>query len=288
MENLLEKFWFRLVLILLLSIFLTEIGSVESMASRIYNPDFRKEYTATAVISLVVVELVYFINSRLEVKVPLRGNIVYRLFLQAFFGWIAPTIVVYGLASFYFYLYGVDITRTDYVYYALPFAMLLLLFLNILLLLTPYILIAIRIIKSPPEVIFVDTAQNPPVPELRMAATPQSVVRIKIKDGLESAYLDLWEVDAAYIVNSQVLVRDKTGKEFFTDLSLDELETDFLPSASFFRINRQLIVSNSICESYKPLALGKLQVNLTIKVPVEPIVSQLKSHSYKYWIKNQG
>lgn len=286
MRNLLEKLWFRVILILILSLFIAEIGSSDSLARRLRTSDFYKEYIATVVIGLVALEFVYFVNSRLDAKVPWSGNIIYRLFLQTVFGWVTPIVLIVVLATFYFSLYGVDIRRTDYFYFALPFAMFLLLVLNLLLVIMPYLLFGIKHMNNPQGIVILEDQQAPSLIETQERI--QIAFRIKIRDGMDSAYLDASEIAAVYIVNTQVMIKNIEEEEYLTDLSLDELEKDYLPASTFFRINRQLIVRNTVCKSYTPLKFGKIEVELTIRVPVDTIVSQLKSHTYKYWIENQG
>src|SRR5690606_30124802 len=75
---------------------------------------------------------------RLQHRYPWgKGNTWLRVLLQTLLGWVVPVIVVLGLATIYFWIYGVDIRRTDYIFFAIPLVMALLLSLNMLFIMAP-------------------------------------------------------------------------------------------------------------------------------------------------------
>lgn len=277
-ENLLDRFWFRLVLVMVASVYIAELGSMDSLTTRLRTPDFYKEYVATVLISLSVVELVYFINNRLEQKVTWHGHVLYRLLLQVLFAWLIPLVMVFLMAAIYFYSYDVDIMRTDYLYYGFPFVVVLILLLNIVFIMTPYCLLGIQQLKANHVV-----AQLNHIPE-EVVEDFTSVLRIKVLDGNSALFLSPEEIAASYIIDGRVIVRNKEEKEYLTDLTLDELEKEYLAKNDFFRINRQLITSRSSCKEYKPLEYGKIEVGLFIPVPVNTVVSQLKAKHFKEWL----
>lgn len=282
MDNLLDKFWFRLVLVMVASVYVTELGSMHSLATRMRTVDFYKEYIATVLISLSVVELVHAINVRLNRKVPWHGHIFYRLLLQALLGWILPLILVFLMATGYFYAYDVDIFRTDYLYYGFPFVVLLILLLNIVFLMTPYFMLGIRLFQNSQDT---SPTAIPLADDGREHTTP--VMRIKVQDGNSALFLSPEQIAGAYIIDGRVIVRHKEANEYLTDLTLDELEKEYLPMQDFFRINRQLIASRCSCKAYKPLEYGKIEVDLSIPVPANTVVSQLKAKHFKGWLENQ-
>ncbi|MNR58267.1 hypothetical protein D3C85_1792230 [compost metagenome] len=60
-----------------------------------------------------------------------------------------------------------------------------------------------------------------------------------------------------------------------------------MPKHKFFRINRQLIASKFVCREYKVLDYNKLEVRLSTPVPVNTVVSQLKSRTFREWIAGE-
>lgn len=270
MKTFLDKFWFRLILVLITSLFVTEIGSSDSLMAR-FTKDLIKEYLATAIISTTVVELVYFTNRKLQDRIPWgNGQTWLRVLLQTVLGWIVPVIVVIGLAAIYFWIYGVDIRRTDYIFFATPVVIALLLVLNMLFIMAPLFILLFQNNQ--------DTKAQP------HEEHSKPLKRIKVPYAKGIMILEPQQVKAAYIVNKRVIIRNSKDQEVLTDLKLDELEEDYLPPDDFFRINRQLIVYRRICTGFESLDYNKMKVELSIQTPIEPIVSQLKSKSFREWI----
>lgn len=280
MENLLEKFWFRLTIVGIASVFITELGSMESLFQRLRTYDFYKEYLATLFISVTAVEFIYRINVRLNKKVPWHNQIISRLILQLVFGLLVPLLVVFALATLYFAIYNVNILDTDYLLYGFPLIAVLLITLNLILTMLPYFLAGIRQVQKK-EVTAVSTVQQDvegSLPEQHPAPT------IKAHEGNSVVMLTPEQVTAAYIIEGKVVVKERDGKELLTDQTLDDLEKVFA-TTDFFRINRQLIASRNTCIAYKPLDHGKLEVELSIPVPVNTVVSQLKARAFKEWLE---
>ncbi|PTX09448.1 LytTR family transcriptional regulator DNA-binding domain-containing protein [Sphingobacterium faecium] len=279
-ENLLDKFWFRLVIVLAASVYITELGSVDALTTRLRTLDFYKEYVATVLISLSVVELVNFVNNRLEKKVTWHGHVLYRLLLQVLFGLFLPLVLVFIMAAIYFYSYDVDIMRTDYLYYGFPFVVVLILMLNVIFIMTPYCLLGIQFLKG----------NHAPVPVAQISEEIvedlNTELRIKVQDGISVLFLRPDQIAATYIIDGRVIIRSKEEKEFLTDLTMDELEKEYLKNDTFFRLNRQLITSRTSCRAYKPLEYGKIEVELLMPIPVNAVVSQLKAKAFKEWINN--
>ncbi|WP_336834723.1 LytTR family transcriptional regulator DNA-binding domain-containing protein [Sphingobacterium siyangense] len=273
MENLLDKVWFRLMLVLISSIYITEIGSMDSLATRLRTDEFYKEYVATVLISMVTVELIYFSHVRLERIAPWRpGHVLYRLLLQAIWGCFVPLVLVMAMATYYFYIYGIDIRRTDYFYFIAPLVLLLIILLNTIFIMVP---VFIQYISHRHPV-------HPVVPQVDKKDEQPS---IKVMEGNGIRLLSPGWVAASYIVEGKVVIKDREDKEYLADFTLDELERKYLPENDFFRVNRQLIVARPYFNGYTSLDYGKIEVHLSITVPVNTIISQLKSRNFKDWIE---
>lgn len=271
MENLLDKFWFRLMLILIAGIYITEIGSMDSLATRLRTDEFYKEYIATVLIGLVTVELIYLSHVRLDKKIPWQhGKILQRILLQGMWSVFFPLVMVMGMAALYFYIYGVDIRRTDYFYFIVPIVLLLIILLNLIFIMVPVFIH--NLANRNPS----DTADLSPKQDEHMS--------IQVTDGNSVRILSYGWVAASYIVEGKVVIKDREDKEYLADFTLDELEKKYLPDNDFFRVNRQLIVARPYFETYTPLDYGKIEVTLSIQVPVNSIVSQLKAKNFREWI----
>lgn len=277
MRNYLDSVGYRIFLVAIASLHIVEYGSTDSYASRLRTWDFYKEYTATVLIGIIVFEWIYYSNKRMDQQKPWHGHVWHRLLLQVVIGWLAPLLLVFGLAALYFLLYGVNIMRTDYIYYAFPFVGLMLLIVNMLFVMMPYFLVGIQHISRQSEPL---AYQSPAAEQLHR----QPEARLKVQDGISTLLLEPREIAAAYIVGGKIVVREATGKEYLTDLSMDELEKTYLPPKEFYRINRQLIAARAAIIAYKPIEHYKLEVELSFPSPVDTIVSQLKSRNFREWL----
>jgi len=78
MNNFFNSFWFRFIIVLGISLFINELGSVESLFQRFHTIDFYREYAATFMISLGIVEWVHRSNVILNKKVPWHTELAIR------------------------------------------------------------------------------------------------------------------------------------------------------------------------------------------------------------------
>ncbi len=125
--------------------------------------------------------------------------------------------------------------------------------------------------------------KNPVDPHLSPVDKPDEI-SLQVFDGNGIRIISRESVAAAYIVEGKVVIKDSEDREYLADFTLDELEKKYLSDSEFFRINRQLIVARPYVDGYNSLDYGKIEVNLKIRVPVNNVVSQLKSKNFKEWI----
>src|SRR5690606_7361837 len=113
---------------------------------------------------------------------------------------------VLGLATIYFWIYGVDIRRTDYIFFAIPLVMALLLSLNMLFIMAPQ---------------FILLFQNNQVEEGRPQEEPEEpsklVKQIIVPYAKGLMIMEPKDIKAAYIVNKRVLIRNNNDQEVLTD-----------------------------------------------------------------------
>ena len=53
---------------------------------------------------------------------------------------------------------------------------------------------------------------------------------------------------------------------------------------SFFRANRQIIVSRNACKAYENIENGKISIDLSVDVKFPVIVSQKRAKAFRNWI----
>ena len=287
MENsFLDRFLFRVLAVMAISLFVSELGDIKGLAVRLHTVEFYYEFGVTFLIAFVVTEVVYQINKVLNHKFPIHEAKWERGILQCIFGIALPALLVFGLASLYFSLNGIDILRTDYLVFAFPLVVVLLIVLNLLLILVPYFIWAYRMQKSgglvtevKEAVEAVELEQKSVEPERR------ACIPIKVLNGASVLFLDHEQIVMAYIINGRVVIQNEKGVELLTDYTLDELE-QILSKAQFFRVNRQLIASRKSCKGFSNLEFGKLEAVLNTNPPVDATISQIKAKKFKDWLTN--
>lgn len=272
----LDNIGFRILTIMAVSLFVSELGDISGLAHRLHTVEFYYEFGVTMLIAFIVTELVYRINRLLNRKYPIHEAKLQRAVLQFTGGIMLPALLVFAMASLYFYLNDIDIFRTDYLVFAFPFVIILLIVLNLLLILIPYFLYAYRLQK----VKNLDKGSVNANPEREFKLE----IPIKVFDGASIILLDQVQIIHAYIINGKVIIQNDLGSELLTDHTLDELE-QILDQNRFFRINRQLISAKTACKGFTNLDFGKLKAVLNPSSPVDSIISQIKSKKFKEWLQ---
>lgn len=280
-KSFLDRFLFRVLAVMAISLFVSELGDIKGLAVRLHTVEFYYEFGVTFLIAFVVTEMVYQINKVLNRKFPIHEAKWERGILQCIFGIALPALLVFDLASLYFSLNGIDILRTDYLVFAFPLVVVLLIVLNLLLILVPYFIWAYRMQKSGAAV----TAVQVDVELEQKAVEPEKKpsIPIKVLNGASVLFLDHEQILMAYIINSRVVVQNVKGAELLTDYTLDELE-QILSKEQFFRVNRQLIIVRSAYKGYTNIDYGKLVVILSPQPPVDATVSQIKAKKFREWV----
>lgn len=107
------------------------------------------------------------------------------------------------------------------------------------------------------------------------------------KWGNEYAIVLLRDVIYFFSENKVTYALTIQGKKFMMMKSLADLHA-LLPKHTFFRANRQCLISLCFIQSFKPVERSRIQVCLQARLPnttsVEIIVSQENAAAYKQWI----
>jgi two-component system LytT family response regulator len=112
-------------------------------------------------------------------------------------------------------------------------------------------------------------------------AKPPRRLLARRRDGFVTLSID----QIAYFVVDDRLVDVVTrdGRKFGLDRTLGDLEAE-LATAEFFRINRQYLVAASSVVGFRPLAKGKLLVDLAPAPAAEVVVSQENAARFRAWL----
>lgn len=104
-----------------------------------------------------------------------------------------------------------------------------------------------------------------------------------IPSGDKLVPLPVKEIAYIYTENKIVRIVCNDGREMYVDHTLDELSS-MLDTGSFYRANRQYIVSRSAVKDISLWFNGRLSVNLTVKTPEKIVVSRANAADFKRWI----
>ena len=107
--------------------------------------------------------------------------------------------------------------------------------------------------------------------------------RILVKRGQTMIPIDISAVRIFYSHKTLTYVQTSAGQKFVVNHTLDELEKTLDPK-SFFRSNRQSIISINSISIVHTWFNGKLKVELNVPVEEEVVVSREKAGAFREWM----
>ncbi len=107
-----------------------------------------------------------------------------------------------------------------------------------------------------------------------------------VKNGKQEIRVPFNDVAGFYVDDEYPIACLVSGKKYHMDKSLDKVEEE-LPSALFFRLNRQFMLHRQSLSGFKKIENGKLQVLTTMvqNFPSEITVSRTKAPAFKAWFR---
>lgn len=107
--------------------------------------------------------------------------------------------------------------------------------------------------------------------------------RIVVKKGIEFQSIPLEDVAYFFTEQKVSFLVTGEGKKYLVDKTLKELEEE-LDRKIFYRANRKYIININFTKSYRSYDKIKIQVELTIPVNEEIIISQESAVDFRKWI----
>jgi two-component system LytT family response regulator len=111
--------------------------------------------------------------------------------------------------------------------------------------------------------------------------------RLLIKIGQTIRTIETTNLAYAYTENKIVSVVNFDNKRYPTDHTLDELE-EILDPKIFFRINRQIIVSNKAIQEMHIISKSRVKIILSLPTSIDTIVSVERSPAFKQWLTGKA
>ncbi|MFC4872102.1 LytR/AlgR family response regulator transcription factor [Negadavirga shengliensis] len=259
--------YFRIIAAVLGAYLATEFGGIDPLFERLLSKWFYIEFGSSLVIALIVVETIAFFTRWLDKRYDWIQHTVTRIGLQLVLCVLLPAITDFFLAALYFGFFGVHIWEdTFYLVYAFPYIILMILLFN-LYYLAHYFFIRFRELKSKPD-------DHPTDNEKQQFIINSGSRHVKVEVGEIAYVLHEGEFNYLYLF---------TGKKHLIPETLEALEEQ-LPTRTFFRANRQIIVNHKACKYFKKARFGKLELFLDSIIPDEPIIiSQRRATEFKKW-----
>jgi hypothetical protein len=109
------------------------------------------------------------------------------------------------------------------------------------------------------------------------------------KNGNVQKVIYIRDIQLLFVENECILVFGDQGKQVLTDYTLEKLEK-ILDRSTFFRANRQCILTKKVIEKVAREKDGKLNVSLkkNANLPDQVTISRLKAQAFRQWIRESS
>lgn len=109
---------------------------------------------------------------------------------------------------------------------------------------------------------------------------------LNVKSGKQEFFLNYSEIAGFGVDGDYIICYTIDNKKFLLDQSMDKLEK-FLPTSSFFRLNRQTLIHRQIVSGFKKDVNGKLNILIkSLSAISSPLnVSRTRASSFKTWFQ---
>jgi len=278
-----NDFWIKIIGSLVASEMIDSIGRDESIFRRITHPYFYTDLLGGFVISLILWELVRFVIHRLDKKYSWIDYPAQRIFLQFLFAIVTPAFLCFVFTLLFMKLaYNQDIFKTEWLYNEFYVVILIIVIINLVyftwwLFQRWHVLHAQSVIGREPGIVNGEAR----IPERIQASETTAIITVT-KAG-KNILLPQTEITHVVLEGSYTFIKTGKGESFVTTYTLDEL-TKMLDPDSFFRVNRQIIISRHACRAYENIENGKISIDLSVDVKAPVIVSQKRAKAFRNWI----
>jgi len=278
-----NDFWIKIIGSLIASEMIDSIGRDESIFRRITHLYFYTDLLGGFVISLTLWELVRFVIHRLDKKYSWIDYPAQRIFLQFLFAIVTPAFLCFVFTLLFMKLaYNQDIFKTEWLYNEFYVVILVIVIINLVyftwwLFLRWQALQAQSAFAREPGKVIGEVA----MPDRTQASETAAIITVT-KAG-KNILLPQTEITHVVLEGSYTFIKTGKSESFVTTYTLDEL-TKMLDPDSFFRVNRQIIISRNACRAYENIENGKISIDLSVDVRAPVIVSQKRAKAFRNWI----
>jgi hypothetical protein len=266
--------YLRLIACIIATHIIIVYGETKSTFEILLTPEYYYAFIGSLVIALSLFTSVRAITMKLDENFDWMEQPVYRIGLQAFFGFMIPGLLAFLLAALYFRIRGYNILKTSYLRYDFQFILLQILIINCY-----YVAYYFYGRWSQARATIEAMGKSQPITEGAANDTFQ------VSKGATNVILPIDEIAYCYRNEDSNFLRTIKGEDFYISHSLDEVQQQ-LPDNKFFRINRKIIAHRQTCKSFDLLSYGKLRAELHPSFNADVIISQKRALAFKNWIQN--
>lgn len=273
--------WFRLAGSLLWAHFVRSLGGPSRLLADLATPDYYIEVLAGAALTFGLWTLIRAVSRRLDLRFDWLAHPLSRLSWQLALGVALPALLTFfGMMLFFRFLLQFDIFQTPWLHNEYPVSVLFLVAIN------GYYAGYFFFLRAAAADLAEKTTARPLTPAFAPgteAAAAGMLRSLIVTKGARSIPVPVDEAAYFFIRDENIFLKTFDDQAFLADQTLDELAAR-LPSASFFRANRQTLVHFRACASYRNIENGKLALDLQ-PAHIEPvIVSQKKAREFREWL----
>jgi hypothetical protein len=266
--------YFRIAISILAAHFIIAFGITRTIWELLLMTAYYRALAGSFIIAFTLVTIVYKATVKLDRRWPWGDNNLVRIFYQAVFGLLLPSVLAFILAAIYFYLQGVNILKTVYLKYDYPVIVLFLLMINV------YYFAYNQYMQAKKHREKITDQGTIPVDDYQYKKV------FVVNKGTENLPVANELIAYFYHSGDYNFLKLFDGTEYLFTPTLDETEKQLDPQL-FFRANRQYIVSYRACQSFQQLEFNKLEVTVEPKAKEAIIISQLKAKPFKEWMERK-
>jgi len=275
-----NDFWIKIIGALVASEMIDSIGREESIFKRITHPYFYTDLLGGFIISLILWEIVRFAIRRLDKKYNWIDYPAQRIPLQFLFAVVIPAFLCFVFTLLFMKLaYKQDIFKTEWLYNEFYVVILIIVIIN-LVYFTWWLFKRWQALHGQ-SLVFQNPKTNGDAAISNRNPEPPAI--ITVTRGGKNILLPQTEITYIVLEGNYTFIKTVKSESFVTTYTLDEL-TKILDADSFFRANRQIIVSRNACKAYENIENGKISIELSVDVKFPVVVSQKRAKSFRNWI----
>lgn len=276
-----NDFWIKIIGSLIASEVIDALGRDESIFRRLTTFSFYTDLFGGFVISLILWEMIRRVVKRLDKKFDWFEQPVQRITLQLILGIIVPAFLSFVFTAVFMQLaYKQDIFETDWLNTEFYTVIIIIVFIN-LIYFTWWLYNRSQAVQSLPVPDKISEAGE--LSNIEKEINPEQVTTIPVTKAGKNLLLPQTDIAYIFIDGSYTFIKTRAEESFVTTYTLDELAKKLTP-VSFFRANRQVIISRQSCAAYENIENGKIQVSLFPENKFPVVVSQKRARDFRKWI----